>query len=355
VAYVELLSVSSFTAWTAYRLKHDDVPAFLHFSACMLLADTAVLDILSWVAPKLLPTTPALSQVLQTGMSACNFRFSCSAKPSYIGSELFFLTCLSVHATAVKPGPVLCSWNIILTALRRRLRGLTRTASQTYVDIQSGVQAARSLKDGGHNSDKDQCHNLRESLYAEAEFDHCLGFGEYYRVNAMILRRLDKIFARKSLRECVQELPDTIRDKVVAGLRSEAAILELIKKQPHPHLPIIQGAYLDGEDTYIDISPVGNSDLRKYIDEFTSREELLDLKKQIVRGFSCLASQLEHLHKRLNIFHGDIRPRNVIMVQGIMALIDYSMSIDLSDAPEISGRALFLSRATCAPECNLSP
>jgi serine/threonine protein kinase len=223
------------------------------------------------------------------------------------------------------------------------------------VDIQSDVQAARSLIDGGDNSDKGQYHNQRESLYAEAEFDHPLGFGEYYCVNAMIVRRLDKKFARKSLRKCVRELRGTIRDKVVAGLRSEAAILKLIKKQPHHHLPIMQGAYLDGEDIYIDISPVGNSDLKKFVDEFNTSEQLLDLKKQLVRGFSCLASQLEHLHKRLNIFHGDIRLRNVIMVQGMMALIDYSMSVDLSDALEISDRALFLSRATCAPECNLTP
>lgn len=352
MASIELLNVFLFTAWTAYSLKHDDVPAFLHFSTCVSLADTAILDILSWVAPKLLPTTPALSQVLQTGMSACDFHFSCSAKPSFIGGELFFLACLSVHATAVKPVPILRSWNIILIVLRQRLGGLTRTVSQTYVDIQSDVQAARSLMDGGRNSDKDQYHNLRESLYAEAEFDHCLGFGDYYSVNAMIFRRLDQKFARKSLKP---KLPDNIRDKVVAGLRSEAAILKLIKEQPHPHLPIMQGAYLDGEDIYIDISPVGNSDLRKFVDEFNTSEQLLDLKKQIVRGFSCLASQLEHLHKRLNIFHGDIRLRNVIMVQGIMALIDYSVSVDLSDAPEISGRALFLSRATCAPECNLTP
>jgi len=194
-------------------------------------------------------------------------------------------------------------------------------------------------------------YNLLKSLYDKAEFDHPLGSGEYYLVSAMIVRRTGKTFARKSLRASVKKLPSILRDKVVEGLRSEAAILMLIQSQPHPHLPILRGSNLDGEDIYIDTFPVGNSDLWKFFDDFYISEQRLDLKKQIIRGFSCLASQLEHLHKRLKIFHGDIRPRNIINVHGRMVLIDYSISCVLSRATELHDRALFLSRATSAPEC----
>jgi serine/threonine protein kinase len=247
--------------------------------------------------------------------------------------------------------PLLPYWDIILTVLHQRLGGLTREISQTCANIYSDIQAARLVMDGGYNSDEDQRYNLFKSLYDKAEFDHPLGSGDYYLVSAMVVRRTGETFARKYLRASVKEHPDIIRDKVVEGLRSEGAILKLIQSQPHLHLPTLRGSNLDGEDIYIDTFPVGNSDLRKFFDDFYISEQRLDLKKQIIRGFSCLASQLEHLHKRLKIFHNDIRPRNIINVHGRMVLIDYSISVVLSKATELHDRALFLSRETSAPEC----
>jgi len=240
---------------------------------------------------------------------------------------------------------------ITLDVLYSHMFCLACEVSQACVNIYSEVQAAKLEIDCGHNPEENQRRKPSKRLYDEAEFDHPLGFGEYYRVSAMIIRRTSELFARKVMRLSVQNLDVAIREKVIAGLRSEAAILMLIQTQPHLHLPILRGLNLDGKDIYIDVFPVGNSDLKKFFDDFYISEQRLDLKKQIIQGFSCLAAQLEHLHKRLKIFHGDIRPRNVINVHGRMILIDYSMSVVLSDATEIIDRAHFLSRLTAAPEC----
>ncbi len=114
----------------------------------------------------------------------------------------------------------------------------------------------------------------------------------------------------------VSEVRDE-RDR--ARLEDEAQLLRHLR--PHPGLPVVREAVVDGRHAYLATEWVKGRNLAERADTGLGVDEILDIATRV-------AWALDHLHAHdPSIVHGDVKPRNVLLTPDLgVVLVDFGHS-----------------------------
>jgi serine/threonine-protein kinase len=105
----------------------------------------------------------------------------------------------------------------------------------------------------------------------------------------------------------------------------------LLKVGKHPNIIELYGAYSCDQGRVLILEYLPSLDL---LDTLNTNGE--ETKEESVRAFvRDIAAALDHLHNGAKVIHCDVKPENVIIVNGKAILIDFDCAIDSSmDCPE---------------------
>lgn len=149
----------------------------------------------------------------------------------------------------------------------------------------------------------------------------CLGHGSLGIVEEVQISRLHP-FVRKKV-----PLPYSQRETRQKIIQDEAKVLEELC---HPHIVQILGSYEDS--TYKNkhfycllMSPVGDSDLKSFLEEVGTRGPTTAENDWLFNWFPCLSSALAYMHSQ-GVRHQDIKPSNIIHRGSQVFFTDFSSS-----------------------------
>jgi serine/threonine protein kinase len=149
-------------------------------------------------------------------------------------------------------------------------------------------------------------------------------------VHAVNHRDTKALYAQKKLR--ISQQPRTNRQehflnevRIIRGLAS------------HIHIVRVHATYLSKLYFGILLEPVASDgDLEAYLVEYTHRRDgnvfpnsVADMEAVLQRGFGCLAAGLAFMHEK-KVRHKDIKPRNILVHDGILLFTDFGYSWDSS-------------------------
>ena len=132
-------------------------------------------------------------------------------------------------------------------------------------------------------------------------------------------------YARKIVHQ-QRPLKPTDRDRILL----EAKIVHDLS---HEHIVRIIETYQQGHIFVIIMQPVAKGDLAKYLDDLdnTAGHEADQYKEQLMGWFRCLANAMAYLHDA-KVRHRDIKPRNILTIQGNVKLTDFGISQEIEEA-----------------------
>ena len=153
-----------------------------------------------------------------------------------------------------------------------------------------------------------------------------LGNGTYGLVTK-VQDNKEQIYALKTVKWCFRQ----------NLLRSVQAEVKILKRLEHIHIVRICGSYIHGNTFYgLLTQPVADCDLSSYLDQiwdarmdssspFSGEHEI-----PLLISFGCLASGLTFIHEN-EIKHEDIKPKNILLKQGMVLFTDFGIARDFSD------------------------
>ncbi len=185
-----------------------------------------------------------------------------------------------------------------------------------------------------------------------------LGHGHSGNVEAIRDEMTKRVFARKTIHIPPSRLGKQERLKT---FRNEVAIIRELAR--HRHVVSVFATYVTKRHFGLILQPVAsNGDLEDFLGEYWSlveekegggidspRLETMALVMQ--RAFGCLALGPAFIHEK-KIRHKDIRPRNILIHEGLVLYTDFGYSIDSNafSRSTTEERPAFLTRKYSAPE-----
>lgn len=185
-----------------------------------------------------------------------------------------------------------------------------------------------------------------------------LGFGAHGFVEKVKDITTGQCYARKSFRVDRGSLNQSREI-----LRREVQIIRELAS--HPHVIRVHSTYITGRTLAMVLTPVADEgDLAQYLAEFrdlTMPDEWLeesDMRNVLYRAFGCLSHCLAYMHSnkfvdsgKPIIRHKDIKPKNILIHQGIALFTDFGISTRCTEgATTTGGRPDMFSARYCAPE-----
>ena len=114
------------------------------------------------------------------------------------------------------------------------------------------------------------------------------------------------------------------------AFKNEVRIMKALR---HPHIVEILDSYVQSDSFSLLMAPVADMDLNEYLTtaEATPLEgsASLDRSETLMRGMSSIAAALQHIHSSSvshSVWHGDIKPANILIKDGIFLLADFGVS-----------------------------
>jgi serine/threonine protein kinase len=130
-----------------------------------------------------------------------------------------------------------------------------------------------------------------------------LGSGGFSTVDEVVHQQTGLHVGRKTLKN---------RDQTaIEELKKEVSVLQKLR---HPHVIRFLGAYSRGDKMSILLSPVAETTLAVWLERSASQKPA-NLSETIVKMFGCLSSSVRYLHEQ-NVRHKDIKPQNILIVEG---------------------------------------
>ncbi|KAF1848792.1 kinase-like protein, partial [Cucurbitaria berberidis CBS 394.84] len=108
--------------------------------------------------------------------------------------------------------------------------------------------------------------------------------------------------------------------------------IEIARNLQHIHIVRLVETY-QAEHTYAMImQPVADGNLESYLSDLDDDDEHMDngRRAHVSQWFGCLINALAFLHAR-RIVHGDIKPQNILTVQGNILLTDFGLSREFQE------------------------
>jgi serine/threonine protein kinase len=185
-----------------------------------------------------------------------------------------------------------------------------------------------------------------------------LGHGHSGTVDRVIDRLTNKSYARKTI---VVPRSRSHKDGITKIFHNEVRIIRRLGN--HPHFISVFATYFTKNDFGLILQPVAShGDLEAYLNEYcnitnecghseTSTKRLENTSSILRRAFGCLAVGLAFIHEK-KLRHKDIKPRNILVHNGLVLYTDFGYSFDHSgiSSSTTDGRPDFLTRKYSAPE-----
>lgn len=168
-----------------------------------------------------------------------------------------------------------------------------------------------------------------------------LGAGGFSTVDEVVHRGTNLRVGRKTLKNRDESANEELRKEV-----------NVLQKLRHPHVIRFLGAYSKGDKLSILLSPVAETTLALWL-ERTALKKPAGLTDTVIKMFGCLASSVRYLHEQRPVVkHMDIKPQNILIVEGNSALpcvvlSDFGIS---SSEDHSQGRLTPITRQYIAPE-----
>jgi serine/threonine protein kinase len=192
---------------------------------------------------------------------------------------------------------------------------------------------------------------------AELPYYHIrmLGHGHSGAVEEVEDRATGKIYARKTI-----ILHGTIHNKAHAIEVFHNEVKIILGLEGHHHIVRVHTTYITLKVLGILLEPVAREgDLDEYLADYehsvhsaaTQNPRALAMTAILEKGFGCLAAGLAFMHKK-RIRHKDIKPRNILVHEGMLIYTDFGYSFDSKNYTRSTteGPAEFLTRRYSAPE-----
>jgi serine/threonine protein kinase len=187
-----------------------------------------------------------------------------------------------------------------------------------------------------------------------------LGHGHSGNVEQVKDDRTGAVFARKTFRIPHFRLRKTRgtdhHSEVKNVFDNEVKIIRALGN--HHHIVSVFATYTTKREFALILQPVASEgDLAGFLDLYLNpnsehghpREDIM--AGILERAFGCLSEGLSFMHKRA-VRHKDIKPRNILVHNGIVLYTDFGYSFDSSPFGHgtTEGRPNFFTRRYCAPE-----
>jgi serine/threonine protein kinase len=102
---------------------------------------------------------------------------------------------------------------------------------------------------------------------------------------------------------------------------------KILAKISHPNIIRFCGAYSGNHGRVLILQSLPNQDMMRSLSSWKAKDE------ESVRGFvRDIAAALDYLHNDVKVIHRDVKPDNVIIVNGKAILIDFDRAIDSCEA-----------------------
>jgi serine/threonine protein kinase len=182
-----------------------------------------------------------------------------------------------------------------------------------------------------------------------------LGHGHSGAVDEVRDRTTGKRYARKTIR-----LAGTIYNKAHATEVFQNEVKIILGLERHHHIIRVHTTYITLRDLGILLEPVAREgDLDEYMADYErsihsspiSTPRVVAMTAVLEKGFGCLTAGLAFMHKK-RIRHKDIKPRNILVHEGMLIYTDFGYSFDSNNYTHSTteGPADHLTRRYSAPE-----
>ncbi|KAF2808192.1 uncharacterized protein BDZ99DRAFT_419053 [Mytilinidion resinicola] len=132
-----------------------------------------------------------------------------------------------------------------------------------------------------------------------------LGMGGFSTVEEVIHRETGLRICRKTVRPQRKMLPNDIMQEV-----------DILQQLRHPHIIRLLESYTQGDRLSILLSPVADMTLSVWLENYSGKAPVGG-KETVLQMFGCLTSSVRYLHEqRPLVAHTDIKPQNILIVQG---------------------------------------
>ncbi|KAF2127943.1 hypothetical protein P153DRAFT_367866 [Dothidotthia symphoricarpi CBS 119687] len=168
-----------------------------------------------------------------------------------------------------------------------------------------------------------------------------LGAGGFSTVDEVVHRETNLRLSRKTLKNRDQSAIEELQKEV-----------NVLKKLRHPHIIRLLGSYSMGDRMSILLSPVAETNLALWLAQPTVLKPA-KLSGMVAKMGGCLVSSVRYLHEqRPAIRHGDIKPQNILVMQGDQGFPRVVLSdFGTSSSDELNiGQSKPLTRQYIAPE-----
>jgi serine/threonine protein kinase len=157
-----------------------------------------------------------------------------------------------------------------------------------------------------------------------------IGKGAYAKVYYGYHKHTKRDIALKKI--LFNKLPANVKDKVI----SEILILQSMQ---HTHIMRLYEYRFDGDYLLLVTEYCNEGDLDKWLKQDHDFKERMDIMVQIMRG-------MDYLHNN-NILHRDIKPKNILLHDGIIKICDFGFSTMIKEYNQlfntICGTPLYMS------------
>jgi len=203
--------------------------------------------------------------------------------------------------------------------------------------------------------EQDGDYKIEDEKYLPIECQKVLGFGHSGVVQRVEHKQTKELFAKK-----VIKFPRKGKGREQAEERyhNEAAIIRSLRT--HTHVIRLFASFTTPGSGGLLLQPAADEgDLHDYLDRFAdlvekpanSSTNLEAMIRVLEQAFGCLSSGLVYMHKK-GIRHKDIKPRNILIHQGIVIYTDFGASKDTTKDGQCTteGAPDSMTRKYCAPE-----
>ncbi|KAF2493583.1 hypothetical protein BU16DRAFT_513599 [Lophium mytilinum] len=132
-----------------------------------------------------------------------------------------------------------------------------------------------------------------------------LGMGGFSTVEEVLHRETGLRLCRKTVRPPRKLLPTDITQEV-----------DILQQLRHPHIIRLLESYTQSDRLSILLSPVADMTLSVWLENYAGKAPVGG-KENVLQMFGCLTSSVRYLHEqRPLVMHTDIKPQNILIVQG---------------------------------------